>query len=301
MHKLLARQLRRLANVRDESEIPDAWRPLMAAVDDAYQSFDDDRRLLERSLDLTSRELLQRNQDLERSNRELEQFAYAASHDLREPLRNIRGYADFLIDRLGNKLGREGRSYTEGIQRGVDRMSRLIEGLLCYARVGNAKLKPTTVSLAEVVTMVREVLAIAIEESEAQIAVGPLPTVRGDPSMLGLLFQNLVGNAIKFRGSRAPRIEICAEDEPTIWVVVVRDYGIGIPNDELGRIFELFHRVHGEAEYPGTGIGLAVAKRIVELHDGQISADSKLGEGTSFRFSLAKEGADERLRANIEP
>ena len=223
---------------------------------------------------------------LQRSNAELEQLAYVASHDMQEPLRMIASYLQLVEQRYQDKLDSDGREFIAYAVDGAKRLQRLINDLLTYSRVGT-KAKPfEPVSLDDVVRIALGNLRIAIEESGASVEVGPLPVVSGDASQLVQLLQNVLGNAIKFRGREAPRVTVQATFAGGEWTIAVRDNGIGIAPAHFERIFVLFQRLHGHGAYPGTGIGLALCKRIVERHGGRIGVESAQGQGATFHFTL---------------
>jgi PAS domain S-box-containing protein len=234
--------------------------------------------------------LRQRESALERSNRELEQFAYAASHDLQEPLGMIEGYTRLLADRFAKELPPEAAEFVGVTRDAATRLRALIDGLLAYSRVEEAGVGPRSdVPLESVLDEALANLRAPVELTGARIVrVGPLPHVLGDPAQLVRLFQNTLSNAIKFRAAAAPVIRISAgSDGP--WVrVAIADNGIGIPPEDQSRLFTLFHRLHTREEYPGHGIGLAIAKKVVEAHGGRISVESsgRPGEGTTDLFTL---------------
>lgn len=232
--------------------------------------------------------LLRRTEELKRSNAELEQFASVASHDLQEPLRMVSSYLDLLHHRFHEKLGPDAEKFIKIAAGGATRMRALIQDLLAYSRVGNhAKpLQPT--DLAKTVTDVQKSLGIAIAESGGKVTHDPLPTISGDPTQLTQLFQNLIANALKFHGREAPRVHVAAQDAGAEWTFAVSDNGIGIDPKFFDQLFTIFRRLHARNEYPGTGIGLAVCKKVVERHGGRIWIESEPGKGTTFRFTIPK-------------
>lgn len=227
--------------------------------------------------------------ELAHSNTNLEHFASIASHDLQEPLRMITSYLDLIQRRYHGKLDAEADQFIHFAVDGAQRMRTLIRDLLAYSRLGALKKSRRPIAMAHPISLALENLKVAIAEKKGVCSVGPMPTVPGDPVLLTQLFQNLIGNALKFCTKGAPRIEITARKETCEWIFSVADNGIGIAPENLGRIFEIFHRLHSREEYPGTGIGLALCKRIVEIHHGRIWAESKPGEGSQFLFSLPAE------------
>lgn len=247
------------------------------------------RRRVEASLQQTHDELEQRSLKLARSNAELEQLAYVASHDLQEPLRMIGSYLQLLEKRYRDKLGPEACEFIGFAVDGARRMQDLINDLLSYSRIGTRSRLFEPVDCNAVMKTVLDTLRLSIKESGAAIACDPLPTVSGDPLQLAQLLQNLAGNAIKFRGARAPRIHLRAEADDGFWHFSVEDNGIGIAPDYFDRIFVMFQRLHSRAAYPGTGIGLAICKKIVERHGGRIWVESEAGKGSTFHFTLPRE------------
>jgi PAS domain S-box-containing protein len=226
--------------------------------------------------------------ELQRSNAELEQFAYVASHDLQEPLRMVASYTEILGERYRGKLDANADKYIGYAVDGAQRMQRVIRDLLAYARVSSqAKPLQPTDSAAVLASVIR-VMHSAIDSSKTEIICGQLPTIMADELQLSQVFQNLITNAIKFHADRAPRIEISAALTGATWEFSVKDNGIGMDMEHSGRIFQMFQRLHSREEYEGTGIGLAIAKRIVERHGGRIWCDSVLGEGTTFHFTMLK-------------
>jgi two-component system sensor histidine kinase/response regulator len=237
----------------------------------------------------TEEALAEKTEELSRSNAELEQLAYVASHDLQEPLRMITSYLQLLEQRYKNKLDADANEFIEFAVDGAKRMQRLIDDLLTYSRLGS-RAKPFQPTNCEtVVKDAMRAVRAAIEESGAQIACSPLPTVMADGAQLTQLFQNLLANAIKFRRNQAPHIRIDAEAVEDAWRFSVQDDGIGIAPEYFDRIFVMFQRLHGRREYPGTGIGLALCKRIVEHHGGHIWVESEPGQGSAFNFTLPRQ------------
>ena len=231
-------------------------------------------------------QVTRQSEELERSNRELEQFAYVASHDLQEPLRMVSSYVALLGRRYGGQLDDRADKYIHFAVDGANRMQRLIHDLLAYSRVGTrgAELVPT-----DTVPVVQETLSnleVAIDESKAKVVYDDLPWVMGDPSQLRQLFQNIIGNALKFRSEARPRVDVGAKFEGDQWTFSIRDNGVGFDQRYAERIFGVFKRLHRNAEIPGTGIGLAICQRIIDRHGGRIWAESELGEGSCFYFTL---------------
>lgn len=228
-------------------------------------------------------------QELARSNAELEQFAYVASHDLQEPLRMMASFAQLLAKRYKDKLDPDADEFIAYIVEGASRMQRLINDLLSYSRVGSRGGDFAPTDCAAVVGTACANLRAAIEESGAAVVTDPLPVVMADETQLLQLFQNLLGNAIKFRGDKAVVVQVGATRCGNDWVFWVRDNGIGIEPQYRERIFQIFQRLHGRGRYPGTGIGLALAKKIVERHRGRIWVESEPGKGSTFYFTLPAE------------
>ena len=234
----------------------------------------------------TEETLTNKNLALQRSNAELEQFAYVASHDLQEPLRMITGYTQLLVKRYQGKLDLNADEYINFAVDGAKRMQGLINDLLTYSRVGT---RGKAFALADCEIILRNALAsleVAIQESGATVTHDPLPTVLGDEGQLGQLFQNLISNAIKYRDNKSPEIHVSSKREGKAWLFSVKDNGIGIDPRYAERIFVIFQRLHTRDEYPGTGIGLALCKKIIERHGGSIWVESAPGEGATFYFTI---------------
>lgn len=248
-------------------------------------------------------ELAERAKDLERSNEELQQFAYVASHDLQEPLRTIASFTQLLAKRYEDKLDDKAREFIGFAVDGSKRMQTLINDLLRYSRVGTQGKPPEPVHCDEIVDRVLKSLKRAIDDSGAAITRDLLPVVLADEVQLSQLFQNLLGNAMKFRGMEPLKIHIGAEPAAAGWKIWVRDNGIGIAPEHKDRIFVIFQRLHTKAQYPGTGIGLAICKKIAERHGGRIWLEPTPGGGSTFFFTvsdgiLAKEQESYELRVH---
>jgi light-regulated signal transduction histidine kinase (bacteriophytochrome) len=226
--------------------------------------------------------------ELERSNKDLEQFASIASHDLQEPLRMVASYTQLLAERYEGQLDEKAKKYIAYVVDGAIRLQRLVNDLLAYSRVGTRGNPIETTDAHALLGEAIRNLATTIEESKAIVTNEDLPMVRADAPQLGQVFQNLLANAIKFRGEDFPRVHVSARDEGREWVFSVRDNGIGIDRQYAERIFVIFQRLHTRQEYPGTGIGLAVCKRIVERHGGKIWFESEPGKGSTFFFTVPK-------------
>jgi PAS domain S-box-containing protein len=242
-------------------------------------------------------ELADRRAELERSNAELEQFAYVASHDLQEPLRMVASYTQLLARRYGGRLDEDADEFIGYAVDGATRMQALINDLLAYSRVQRKELELATVDSGDAVDAALANLRGAIEDREAAVVVDDeLPEVRGDLTQLTQLFQNLLGNALKFTNGARPEVHVGVRRRPEEWVFSVSDNGIGIDPQHTDRIFEVFQRLHTRQEYPGTGIGLAVCKKIVERIGGRIWVQSSPGEGATFSFAIPTERRSGRAR-----
>ncbi len=236
-------------------------------------------------------ELRKKTDELLRSNRDLEQFAYVASHDLQEPLRAVAGCVQLLQARYGGKLDARADEFIQHAVDGANRMRTLIDDLLTYSRIGRDEQPSQRVDCNRVLAEALRNLTIAIRESQTEITHDPLPTIQGKAAELTLVFQNLIANAIKFRRSDGPvRVHIGATPRGEEWLLSVKDNGIGIDAPYLERIFVIFQRLHTRQEYPGTGIGLSLCKRVVEHHGGTIWAESTPGAGTTIFFTLREVG-----------
>jgi signal transduction histidine kinase len=226
------------------------------------------------------------------SNTDLQQFAYVASHDLQEPLRAVIGFLTLLVGKIDDKLDPESKTWVNFAVDGAQRMRSLINDLLAYARVESRGKSLEQVDLQTVLNRVAHDLEIPLKETQATLTFDTLPVIMCDGAQLGQLFQNLTSNAIKFRSDKPPAIKITAEDRKVDWLFCVSDNGRGFDMEHAKRIFVIFQRLQGREEAPGTGIGLAVCKKIIERHNGQIWAESKPGEGASFFFTIPQTEGD---------
>jgi signal transduction histidine kinase len=255
-------------------------------------------RTAETRLEQSLAETREANAALQRSNEDLKQFAYAASHDLQEPLRTVAGYTDLLVSQYGERLDADARAYISLTQDAVRRMQVLIQDLLAYSQLPTASLSANVaVGAQSMVQIALANLKNSIDETGAIISIGALPAIRADYAQMAQVFQNLIGNALKYRKpGEPPRVEISAVSDGGGWIFCVRDNGIGFEQKNAEKIFGIFKRLHGR-EIPGTGIGLAMVKKIVERHGGQIWAESDRGKGSAFYFRLPG-GNDETSTAS---
>jgi two-component system, sensor histidine kinase and response regulator len=240
------------------------------------------------ALDL-ERAVATRTEELARSNQELENFASVVAHDLRSPLLTISGYSQLLQEEFGARFDATAGEYCRQIISGAARMNRLIEDLLGYARVARSRQLLQQVDMESVLVEAKANVEASIREHGARIEIDPLPTVIGDQTQLVQLFQNLIGNAIKFRREESPRVRVTTSPDGGCWQFAVADNGIGIEKEHFDRIFQTFQQLHGH-RYPGSGIGLAVCKKIVERHGGRIWLDSIVGQGSTFYLTLPSHG-----------
>ena len=239
--------------------------------------------------------LAQYAQELHRSNDELGQFAYVASHDLQEPLRMVTSYLQLIEQRYAKQLDADAKEFIAFAVNGALRMRLLITDLLVYSRIQRNQTEFTPVAMEDIIKLALYNLQLAIEDSGAVITHDPLPEITANQAQMTQLMQNLIGNALKFRGERSPQIHIGVKRESLQWAFSVIDNGIGMEQQYLERIFIIFQRLHARNEYPGTGIGLAICKKIVEKHGGQIYAQSTLGNGTTFHFTIPLKRDDRRI------
>jgi light-regulated signal transduction histidine kinase (bacteriophytochrome) len=251
---------------------------------------------LEQRVKDRTQELEERARELARSNAELQQFAYVASHDLQEPLRMVTSYTQLLASRYDQKLGSEADYFLKYIVEGATRMGKLIEDILAYSLFDPKKKDYKMIDCEAVLTSALRNLENSIQESGAKITHDSLPAIEGVPAQLTQVFQNLIGNAIKFRSAESPEIHISAErpfqvpNNSMEWLFSVRDNGIGLPQEYGEQIFDVFKRLHLRHEYPGTGIGLAICKKVIEGHAGRIWVKSQHGKGSTFFFTIPSKG-----------
>jgi signal transduction histidine kinase len=249
-----------------------------------------ERRRAERALraarDELEVEVRERTGDLVRSNTELEQFAHVVSHDLSEPLRGIAGFAELLADRYEGRLDERADGYIHHVVDGATRMKTLIDALLAYSQAGAQGVHAADVSCETLLREAKVALAKTIDESEAVVTADPLPTVHGDPVLLGDVFQNLLSNALKFSNGDGCRVHVSAEREDEHWRLSFRDHGVGIEPRYSDQVFGVFKRLYPRDEYPGAGVGLAIAKKIVESHGGDIWVERAQDSGSVFSFTL---------------
>jgi len=275
-----------LLNARQIQRVWGKERIILLAIEDITE-----RKQAEEALQI-------KTEDLEEANNELQQFAYVTSHDLREPLRMITGFTQSLEKRYKDKLDKAANEYIDFIVDGATRMQSLIDDILAYSRVGTRGIPFEQVNMEKALKDVLTNLKMAIEETDARITHDPMPMIQGDPVQMMQVLQNLISNAIKFhQEGEAPVIHVSARQEGHEYVFSVKDNGIGIDPELFGRLFILFQRLHTRDKYPGSGVGLAITKKIVGRHGGRTKVESQPGEGSTFYFSIpAKMKSDERGR-----
>ena len=242
--------------------------------------------LLRQQIEQSNERLALRAVELAEVNDQLEQFTYIVSHDLQEPLRMVASYLQLVEKRYKDKLDRDGEEFIGYAVDGAVRMKRMINDLLTYSRVSTRTSLFELTSCEELLTQVLSNLEIAIKNSDVLITHDPLPTVTANRTQLMAVFQNLIGNAIKFQADRQPHVHISTRREENEWLFSIQDNGIGIAPENAERAFAIFGRLHPVDKYPGNGIGLAICKKIVERHGGRIWFDSQPGEGTTFFFTI---------------
>jgi len=250
------------------------------------QDIDEARQQLKAS----QAEMKNLNESLQRSNDDLQHFAYIASHDLQEPLRMVSSYLQLLERRYKEELDAGAREFIDFAVDGATRMQGMINDLLLYSRVTTHGKEFEAIDCDAVLEKVLNNLKVSIEECSAEITHNHLPVILGDMHQLIQVFQNLITNAVKFRGDKSPMIQISVQEKGDVWEFAVADNGMGFDSKHADRIFEMFQRLHGRGEIAGSGIGLAVIKKIIERHGGRIWAESAPGEGATFRFTMPRSG-----------
>ncbi len=282
--------LRATRRTADElGELVDAFNDMLDQIQRRDSELQQAKEVLEERVQERTLELRQRNEELNQSNKELDDFAYIASHDLKEPLRGIHNFSSFLLEDYAGKLDEDGRSKLETLMRLTRRMETLIDSLLQFSRLGRVDLATDRVDLNEIVAGILDSLAISLQEEHVEVRVPrPLPAVRADRVRVGEIFHNLIVNAMKYNDKAEKWIEVGWREEPDgPPVFYVRDNGIGIPEKHHDAVFRIFKRLHGRDKFGGgTGAGLTIVKKIVERHHGRIWVESSAGEGTTFYFTL---------------
>ena len=276
-------------NIQSNDEIGRLARALQEMAGDLRSLY----ASLEQKVNDRTAELARSNAELVRSNADLEQFAYVASHDLQEPLRTISSFGELLTRRYEGRLDAKADSYIRLMSEAATRMRGLILGLLAYSRVGANEIPFQEIECGALMAEVLGSLDAAIKQAGAEIIVDPLPTILGDRTQLSQLFQNLIGNALKFRGSEPARIHLSAKQTDGAWQFSLADNGIGMDPQETHGLFMIFKRLHPRERYPGTGLGLAICKKIVERHGGRIWVDSQLNRGSTFHWTVPIHSRDE--------
>jgi signal transduction histidine kinase len=272
----------------DYIPVPVVPEMLLAKVRVFIDLFRKTRRLREMNREL-ERRVAERTRELRRSNDELRQFAYVASHDLQEPLRMVSSFVDLFLRRHGKDVGSDGEELLRYVVDGVQRMRQLINDLLAYARLERSPSTTDNVDCERALASALDNLRVALQESAARVTHGPLPHVRGDEQQIVQLLQNLIGNSIKFhRPDVPPHINLQAAESGDEWTFTLEDNGIGIEPEHRERVFQVFQRLNPREQYPGTGIGLAICRKIVEQHLGRIWIGASMGPGSVFHFTLPK-------------
>lgn len=291
MNKLLIRQMRRALN--EEETLSQGMEKLMSMISDSYDHFERDRNLIERAMTISSEELREsyekvKHQDaLEKSNDKLQHFVAIASHDLKAPLRTIGAFSQLLHRKVKPHLDEAGEEYLKFILEGVTRMNTLIADLICYSKLDNQIDKPTTIDCNMILEKVKLNLHSTIQDCEAEVIIKEeFPHVVGMGFQMIQLFQNIIGNALKFRGDKPPVVKVDWERKGEAVLVSVQDNGIGIASDHQSKVFDAFLRLNNTKDFEGSGLGLAICKKIIDNMEGDISADSEFGVGTTISFSI---------------
>lgn len=297
MNRLLTRQMEKyLGSVQ---AAPPALTPLFQAIGDAYDGFETDRRLIERSLDISSAELMAINERLCRANEELNDFAYVVSHDLKAPLRGIKTLADWIAADGADQLSADAREHLRLLQHRVERMHDLIDGILQYSRVGRTQEVTVPVNLSELVPEI--VLVLDVPAGLTITVQKSLPVIECDRTRITQVFQNLLSNAIKFMDKSAGHIEVGGDGADSLWTFHVADNGPGIEEKYHEKVFQLFQTLSPHDEFESTGVGLTLVKRIVEMYGGRVWIESRPGEGSTFYFTWPRNHGEmqhERLQTS---
>ncbi len=282
-NRLLERQIRRKFGNKDE--IPADMLDLIQSISQTYDQFEKDRLLTERSLDLSSEEMLEKAQELRDINEELKQFTYATAHDLKSPLRTIASYIQLIEKRL--ELDKDTQGFFDQVVSGAKRMNVLLDGLLDYAKINKGVVEYQPINVVQCVKNCIHSLSDLIETNEAKIVYNGLPTVMGESFFIHQLFQNLLENAIKYRKREvSPIIHIDAKEREDRYWFAISDNGIGIKKEYMEEVFKVFRRLHTYETYEGSGIGLAICKKIVQRYEGEIKFDEQYTNGCRILFSL---------------
>jgi len=270
-----------------EAEVRREKRRADEALKRSYEKLEERVRARTEELAASKVELERLVDELERSNQELEQFAYIASHDLQEPLRMVNSFMRLLEQKYGGQFDDKAKQYIHFARDGAQRMSRLIDDLLMFSRVGRGTREPEPVDMNRIFDIALTNCQASVAECNARVSRDELPTIQGEATLLGQLLQNLVANAVKFRRPEVcPQVQVSASRRDGKWLFVVRDNGIGIAPEQFEKVFQIFKRLHSRAKYEGTGIGLALCQRIVQHHGGRIWVESEPEEGSTFFFEL---------------
>jgi PAS domain S-box-containing protein len=281
-------ETRRVA--KDGREL-DVWLTITALTDDMGKPV----AVATTERDITQRkraeeELKAHAEELARSNRELEDFTYVVSHDLKEPLRSVEAFSTFLTEDYGDKLGEQGQRYVGVLRDSAMRMSALIENLLVLSRIGRTGGECAPVSAQSLLEDIRQDLSFTLEEKQVDLRIqSDLPTITCQPAHLKQVFENLISNAVKFSDKPRPVVEIACHEDDSLYTFSVRDNGIGIDEKYHERIFQIFQRLGRREDYEGTGVGLTICKKIVGAHGGKIWVESKVGQGSTFLFTIPKD------------
>lgn len=290
VNKLLEQQIK--DNYGSIEAIPEAFKGLFVEISKSYDNFEQNHQSLEKSIDncagklKTNDEKIGAQAELQRVNKELQEFVYIASHDLKEPLRSIKSFAQILNMKLAKTLEADHLEFFQFITDGVKRMETLLDDLLEFAKIGENDQQLEYVNLNNALETVRKNLRVRIEENEATIISDSLPTIKAAPTRMQQLLQNLITNAIKFRGEAAPKIEITCSQTNQFHTISIKDNGIGIDEAYKQKVFKVFQRLNSRNAYDGSGIGLSICEKIVNHLNGEIWFESEVGQGTTFHFTL---------------